>query len=187
MSADDLEPIGLDERSNAYATLVLAFVTDPAIRWLYPDAQQYVTHFPRFLAAFGGRAFDEKTAWRFRDFSSVALWLPPGAEPDSDAIVAVLSESVAPEKHENCSRSSSRWTPHIPRIRIGICRGSALTQCCRVKESEASCWRVALRASTKITCPPTSNPRIPATSLSMNVTASMSWEPRRQVPRQSSR
>jgi GNAT superfamily N-acetyltransferase len=100
MSNDDLVPVGLDERERAYATLVLAFVTDPGERWLYPDAQEYLTHFPRFLAAFGGRAFDEKTAWRFRDFSSVALWLPPGAEPDGDAIVAVLTESVAPDKHE---------------------------------------------------------------------------------------
>jgi GNAT superfamily N-acetyltransferase len=100
MSADDFAPISPDERATAYATLVLAFITDPAERWLYPDAQQYLTHFPRFLAAFGGRAFDEKTAWRFQDFSSVALWLPPGAEPDGDAIVEVLTDSVATDKHE---------------------------------------------------------------------------------------
>ncbi len=101
MTAADLVPIDPDERATAYATLVLAFVTDPGVRWLYPDAHQYLTHFPRFLAAFGGRAFDEKTAWRFRDFSSVALWLPPGAEPDGDAIVAVLTDSVASDKHED--------------------------------------------------------------------------------------
>ena len=100
MSAGDFARIDPDERARGYASLVLAFVTDPAERWLYPDAQQYLTHFPRFLAAFGGRAFDEKTAWRFQDFSSVALWLPPGAEPDGDAIVAVLTESVAADKHE---------------------------------------------------------------------------------------
>jgi len=88
MTADELASIDPAERAGAYATLVLAFATDPAERWLYPDAHQYLTHFPRFLAAFGGRAFDEKTAWRLRDFSSVALWLPPGAEPDGDAIVA---------------------------------------------------------------------------------------------------
>jgi ribosomal protein S18 acetylase RimI-like enzyme len=101
MSADDFAPIGPDERTRAYALLVLAFVTDPAERWLYPEAQEYLAHFPRFLAAFGGRAFDEKTAWQLRDFSAVALWLPPGIEPDGDAIVAVLTESVATEKHED--------------------------------------------------------------------------------------
>jgi hypothetical protein len=100
MSGVELTPIDPAERARAYATLVLAFVTDPAVRWLYPDADQYLTHFPRFLAAFGGQAFDENTAWRFRDFSSVALWLPPGAQPDGDEIVAVLTDSVASAKHE---------------------------------------------------------------------------------------
>jgi ribosomal protein S18 acetylase RimI-like enzyme len=101
MGADDFAQISPDERARAYATLVLAFGADPAERWLYPDPQQYLTHFPRFLAAFGGRAFDEKTAWRLHDVSSAALWLPPGAEPDGDAIVAVLTESVAADKHDD--------------------------------------------------------------------------------------
>jgi ribosomal protein S18 acetylase RimI-like enzyme len=100
-AAATLAPIGPDERARAYAPLVLAFVTDPAERWLYPDAQQYLTHFPRFLEAFGGNAFEAKTAWQLRDFSAIALWLPPGTEPDGDAIVEVLVESVAPEKHED--------------------------------------------------------------------------------------
>jgi len=101
MSATAFAPIGSDERSRAYATLVLAFVTDPAERWLYPDAQQYLTHFPRFLAAFGGNAFDANTAWQLRAFSAVALWLPPGTEPDGDAIVDVLTDSVAADKHQD--------------------------------------------------------------------------------------
>jgi ribosomal protein S18 acetylase RimI-like enzyme len=101
MSAADLEPIGPDERTRAYAPLVLAFATDPAERWLYPDAQQYLTHFPRFLEAFGGNAFEAKTAWQLHDFCAIALWLPPGIEPDADAIVAVLTESVATDKHDD--------------------------------------------------------------------------------------
>jgi ribosomal protein S18 acetylase RimI-like enzyme len=32
-------------------------------------------------------------------FSAVALWLPPGAEADGDAIVSVLTDSVAPGQH----------------------------------------------------------------------------------------
>jgi ribosomal protein S18 acetylase RimI-like enzyme len=101
MSANDFAPIDPGVRALAYATLVLAFATDPCERWLYPDAQQYITHFPRFLATFGGRAFDEKTAWQHPDSVAVALWLPPGVAPDGDAIVTVLTESVAIDKHED--------------------------------------------------------------------------------------
>jgi ribosomal protein S18 acetylase RimI-like enzyme len=83
------------ERERAIATLVSAFIADPAERWLYPDAQQYLTHFPMFVQAFGGRAFDERTAWQFGDFAAVSLWLPPGVGADGEATVEVLSGSVS--------------------------------------------------------------------------------------------
>ncbi len=89
------------EEAMAYRTLVSAFTNDPVERWLYPGLSDYLTHFPRFLAAFGGRAFDDGTVWRLGDYSAVALWLPPGAEPDGDAIGAVLTESVSSDKHRD--------------------------------------------------------------------------------------
>jgi GNAT superfamily N-acetyltransferase len=79
----------------------LKAATDPVERWLYPGSQEYLTCFPAFLAAFGGRAFAEATVWSLLDFSAVALWLPPGAVADGDAIVATLLETVAPERHED--------------------------------------------------------------------------------------
>ncbi len=60
---------------------------------------KYLEHFPQFLATFGGAAFDTGTVWRLGDFSAVALWLPPGAGADGDAIGALLSETVSSEKH----------------------------------------------------------------------------------------
>ena len=89
------------ERHRAFDTLVLAFTADPVIRWLYPEASDYLTHFPKFLAAFGGKAFAEKTVWRLDEFSAVALWLPPRVDADGDAIVTVLKETVAPKQHED--------------------------------------------------------------------------------------
>jgi ribosomal protein S18 acetylase RimI-like enzyme len=92
-------PVGEAEQPKALATLLSAFREDPVERWLYPETRQYLTHFPRFLAAFGGRAFDAQTVWRLGEFSAVALWLPPGVEPDGEAIVGVLTESVSLELH----------------------------------------------------------------------------------------
>jgi GNAT superfamily N-acetyltransferase len=89
-------PAALQDR--AFATLVSAFVDDPVERWLYPDTDDYLAHFPEFLKAFGGPGFDEQTVWELDDFAAVALWLPPGAEPDGDAIVAVLTDTVAADK-----------------------------------------------------------------------------------------
>jgi hypothetical protein len=51
----------------------------------------------RFVAAFGSGGFESETVFRLGDFAAVAIWLPPGAEADAGAIVAVLSESVPAE------------------------------------------------------------------------------------------
>jgi ribosomal protein S18 acetylase RimI-like enzyme len=90
-----------NDQDRAFATLLVAFAADPVERWLYPEAHQYLTHFPTFLSAFGGKAFAEKTVWRLGAFSGVALWLPPHVNLDGDAIVAVLTGTVAPAKHDN--------------------------------------------------------------------------------------
>ena len=37
-------------------TLTVAFADDPACRWLYPEEDQYLRHFPTFAMAFGGAA-----------------------------------------------------------------------------------------------------------------------------------
>jgi GNAT superfamily N-acetyltransferase len=101
MSEPVVSLLSATERERAIATLVSAFVADPAERWLYPDAHQYLTHFPVFVQAFGGRAFDAHTAWELGDFAAVSLWLPPGVEADGDATIEVLSASVAPALHED--------------------------------------------------------------------------------------
>ena len=93
--------IARDEREKVYATLVSAFAQDPVERWLYPSLRSYHEHFPRFLDAFGGLAFEAGTVWGLSDLAAVALWLPPGAEPDGDAIARVLTDSVAADKHSD--------------------------------------------------------------------------------------
>ena len=83
-------------RARALATLVSAFRDDPVERWLYPTDEEYEQHFPVFVAAFGGLAFRLGSAWQLGDCAAVALWLPPGAEPDGEVITRVLRETVTP-------------------------------------------------------------------------------------------
>jgi GNAT superfamily N-acetyltransferase len=99
MSAARITALASSQRHRAFATLVSAFIGDPVERWLYPQASDYLAHFPRFVEAFAGRAFETRTAWALDDFSGVALWLPPGTDPDGDAIARVLADTVAPAKH----------------------------------------------------------------------------------------
>lgn len=94
-----IQPVSTDDQPRVIATLVSAFIADPVERWLYPEPLDYLTQFPAFVAAFGGAAFEHETVWSVDEFAAVAMWLPPGAKPDGDAIVAALTESVAPDKH----------------------------------------------------------------------------------------
>jgi GNAT superfamily N-acetyltransferase len=84
---------------DAYPTLISAYRSDPVHRWLYPDDDTYVEKLPVLISAVGGAAFEMSTAWRLEDDRAVALWVPPGVEPDAESIGTVLLETVAADKH----------------------------------------------------------------------------------------
>jgi GNAT superfamily N-acetyltransferase len=88
-----------EDQARTFATLLSAFRADPVERWLYPDEYDYDEFFPAFLAAFGGGAFAHDTMWQSDDFAAVALWLAPGADPDTDEIVRVLMTTVDETRH----------------------------------------------------------------------------------------
>jgi ribosomal protein S18 acetylase RimI-like enzyme len=88
------------DRDRSMATLVTAFTADPLIRWLFPDAHRFLSYFPQFNNYFGGSAFDHNSAYRSDDFSATALWLPPGAGPDEEALGAVIAEGVDGRRQE---------------------------------------------------------------------------------------
>ena len=83
------------EEEGAIAVLALAFGTDPVSRWAWPDPHTYLTSFTAFARAFGGAAFAQGTAHILGDFAGAALWLPPGAHPDEEAMIALLQGTVA--------------------------------------------------------------------------------------------
>ena len=81
------------------ATIVLAFASDPMARWMYSEPGSYLKHFPEFIRAFGGRAFDHGSAHYLDGFRGASLWLPPGVEPDEAAIMALLQRTLpAPQQ-----------------------------------------------------------------------------------------
>ena len=105
------------ERERAIATVVAAFIADPVVRWAYPDARQYITHFPRIVAAFGGRAFDNGSAHSVGELTAVALWLPPGVEPDREAMGEIMGETVSERLMEDLlgfGEKQSALHPHEP-------------------------------------------------------------------------
>lgn len=77
---------GADARDAVEATLLTAFATDPVSRWVMPAAAQYLRLFPLVLRHMGGAALALGTAVAADGARAVALWLPPGEEPDMAAL-----------------------------------------------------------------------------------------------------
>lgn len=88
------------EAEAVLSGLTLGFSADPFMRWLYPEPDAFLKHFPRVMNFFGGRAFDHGTAYRNDECTAAALWLPPAVHPDEENLVACFEETVAPEKHK---------------------------------------------------------------------------------------
>ncbi len=87
------------DEASVFDVMVLAFSADPAARWTWHDPQQYLTHFRHFAQAFGGTAFAHGSAYVIEGFAGAALWLPPGIEPDEDALIGLL-QSTASERSQ---------------------------------------------------------------------------------------
>jgi GNAT superfamily N-acetyltransferase len=90
-----------DDHERATATLTSAFVADPVERWLWPDDADFAGRYPRFAESFVDDAIEEGTAWQLEDYAAVAVWLPPGVDPDPERIGSALRETVAAERHED--------------------------------------------------------------------------------------
>lgn len=82
------------ESKAAIAIVTMAFSADPAARWMYPDSNDYLQQFPRFVEAFGGKAFQHGSAHVAGDGCAAALWLPPDVSPDEDKLLHILQTTV---------------------------------------------------------------------------------------------
>ena len=89
------------DEAPAIQALVLAFGSDPAARWVWPDPREYLAHFPAFIQAFGGKAFSHGSAYYADGYAGAALWLPPDIHPDEDALVRLIQGSVAEQLQQD--------------------------------------------------------------------------------------
>jgi ribosomal protein S18 acetylase RimI-like enzyme len=89
-----------DDEGRAIDTIALAFVADPITRWVWPNAQQYLTAMPRFVRAFGGAAFSHGGAFCSDEYAGAALWLPPGVHPDDERLGKLMETTASPAARE---------------------------------------------------------------------------------------
>ena len=111
-AAPEVKSADANLRASAISTIVLGFAADPMARWAWPDSSEYLRIMPRFVNAFGGRAFEHGTAYITERARAAALWLPPGVEPDEAEMDAV---TLRPEISEDLAVIQQGMAEHHPR------------------------------------------------------------------------
>ena len=97
MAEHDISTVSDANQDRAIATMTTAFVSDPFMRWMYPDPKAYLDAYPEILRAFGGAAFEHDSSHATADFSGATLWLPPGIEADEKQMEAIIGRTIAEE------------------------------------------------------------------------------------------
>jgi ribosomal protein S18 acetylase RimI-like enzyme len=101
-------------RDVVLATVVLAFATDPLVRWIWPDAHAYLVNMPKLIDAFAGAAFVRGSAYATDDHAGAALWLPPGVSPDGEAMGALVQSTAPPSVLADLPEISEQMASYHP-------------------------------------------------------------------------
>jgi GNAT superfamily N-acetyltransferase len=99
MHERDVRTAAPSEIDQCVATIVLAFSGDPVARWAFADPHTYFETFPRFVRAFGGKAFEQGSAHLIVGCAA-ALWLPPGVAPEEETMAALIESALAESNRE---------------------------------------------------------------------------------------
>jgi ribosomal protein S18 acetylase RimI-like enzyme len=96
----DVRVAGADEHEAVLDALMLAFASDPCLRYLLSTPQALLAGFRPFATGMGGASLAAGTAWLAADADAAAMWLPPGVESDREAMFAVAGQWIRPERAE---------------------------------------------------------------------------------------
>jgi GNAT superfamily N-acetyltransferase len=104
-----------EEADRLAATLTLAFSSDPVARWAWPDANQFARVLMPLVGPFGGRAaLDRGTAHVVGDFLGAALWVPPGAHVDDEAIGEIFAKNIEQPRLSEIYALFEKMAEHHP-------------------------------------------------------------------------
>jgi ribosomal protein S18 acetylase RimI-like enzyme len=94
--------------------LVLAFATDPGMRWLFPDPHRYRTAFPEMVRLVAGPSLERATTDVVGGGAGAAVWLPPGVTGDDDSWGPFFAEHVDADRLDEVFAWGAQVGEHHP-------------------------------------------------------------------------
>lgn len=101
-----------EDKPRLLQTIVLGFAADPMARWASPDPAVYLDRRDEFFDAMGGAAFAHGTAFVADGGAAVALWLPPGVEPDGERMAAIMDAQTPDSRQAEMEELFARMEEH---------------------------------------------------------------------------
>jgi GNAT superfamily N-acetyltransferase len=89
-----------EDADACVAALVMAFSTDPLMRWVFPEPYLYLSCFQAMATVIAESSIATGSAYRSADCSAAALWLPPRAGPNRDAMERILEAGLPAERKQ---------------------------------------------------------------------------------------
>jgi hypothetical protein len=83
-------------------------------RWAHADPAEYLSHMPAVADPLGGSALDHATAYCIEGHLGAALWLPPGAHPNYEALGALVERTVPEPKRQFLFEALDQASGHNP-------------------------------------------------------------------------
>lgn len=96
----DARIAGPDEGDTVLDALMLAFASDPCLRYLLATPQAFLGAFREFASGMGAGSVEAGAAWLTSDGGAAALWLPPGASSDRERMMGAAGPWILPERAE---------------------------------------------------------------------------------------
>jgi GNAT superfamily N-acetyltransferase len=96
--APKIRPATRSDRARLEAAMTMAFTADPVARWAWPDPLQFIRIFIPLVSLFGGKSFDNGSAYVIGDFAGVAQWLPPTVLPEDGPIGELFEQNMSGPK-----------------------------------------------------------------------------------------
>jgi ribosomal protein S18 acetylase RimI-like enzyme len=114
MSAPTVATVTRADAARAIDTIVLAFATDPVLRWIWPTADRYLANAPDFARAFCSPAFDTGGAFVTQECAGVALWLRPDVHSDDAAMGQIVQRSMSQSSLADLGAFAARMAEFHP-------------------------------------------------------------------------
>ena len=81
-----IHSVSLEDKKRALSSMFMAFTSDPLALWFAPEADQYFSAGVELMEAFGGKAFENGTAYASSCYAGASFWFPPGVEADEEQL-----------------------------------------------------------------------------------------------------